>query len=67
MPKDIVYRDFYIHLNQWGEYCVVIPGSGRMVSYNSGFESVRKAKQFINQVDLKAAAKDIESLAKKMK
>ena len=64
--KIINYNGYEIHLNYWGEYCVMNPfNDGAMLSYNSGFKSEKLAKLFIDSLDNRLNKKDIEELASK--
>lgn len=66
--SEIIYNHFRIYLNTWGEYCVCRKLTGKMVSYNSGFNSLKTAKKFIDKINpLELDPKEIEGIAKKMK
>ena len=66
--EERTYNHFVIYLNQWGEYCVsrkLTPE--RMVSWNSGFKTLKKAKQFINAINpVELPQEEIERIAEKI-
>lgn len=63
---EIIYNNFRIYHNKWGEYCVCRRLTGRMVVWNAGFLSLKTAKAFINAINPFELPKDeIEALAEK--
>lgn len=61
---EIIYNHFRIYLNKWGEYCVCRKMTGKMVSWNSGFLSLKTAKAFIDKINpVELPQKEIEDLA----
>ena len=67
VDTEIVYNNFRIYLNQWGEYCVCRKMTGQMVSWNAGFLSLKTAKAFINKINpVELPQKRIEEIAERM-
>jgi len=62
---EIKYKGCIIFLNRWGEYCVCHNDfEGQMLSYNSGFGTLEKAKSFIDKIGSNDFTKEgIERLA----
>lgn len=46
---EIIYKRRIIYFNMWGEFCVCHMYGG-MVCYNAGFDSVAKAKEYIDRI-----------------
>lgn len=65
---EITYNHFRIFLNKWGEFCVLRKLTGNMVTYNSGFYSLEKAKKFVDKINPKEFDKQgLEKIAAKIK
>lgn len=63
----LIYNNFKIYLNPFGEHCVCRKLTGVMVSYNAGFKTLAKAKQFINKINPEELSKDeIIKIARKI-
>ncbi len=66
--EEIIYNHFRIFLNNWGEYCVSRRYGSGMVTWNSGFDSLVKAKKFINKINPhELPEKEIIEIAEKIK
>lgn len=66
--KKEVYKEFWIELNNYGEYCVGLLDRDNMISYNAGFDSIGDAKSFIDEITedntlLNLTKEDIEKIA----
>lgn len=65
--ETIIYNNFQIYLNPFGEHCVCRKLTGQMVSYNAGFKTLKKAKEFINKINPVELDKDqIIKIARKI-
>ena len=49
VDSEIKYKGYKIYRNQWDEYCVCYSDGG-MVSSRAGFETMKKAKTFIDKI-----------------
>ncbi len=68
VDKEMHYNNFRIFHNQWGEYCVCRKMTGSMVSWNAGFPTLAKAKEFVNIINPEELdQKSIEEVATKLK
>lgn len=66
--EEVVYRNRKIYFNIWDEFCVCHMHGG-MVCYNASFDSLPKAKQYIDTIVTRRdlMKEDFERIANEIK